>query len=76
MQTITGKVISIKMNQTVIVQVDRQVAHPKYHKQMHRITKYHVHVTVPVQLGDQVKINKIKPMSKTKHWIVAEVVKV
>ncbi len=72
MQTITGKVISNKMHQTVVVQVDRQVAHPKYHKRMRRTTKYHAHVTADVKVGDVVKIVQVRPISKTVNWRVVE----
>ena len=72
MQTIIGKVTSIKMNQTAVVQVDRHMAHPKYRKRMRRSTKYHAHMPDPVQVGDVVKITQVKPVSKTKHWLVME----
>lgn len=72
MQTIIGKVTSIKMNQTAVVQVDRHVAHPKYRKRMRRSTKYHAQMPDPVQVGDVVKIAQVKPVSKTKHWLVVE----
>lgn len=74
MQTITGKVISTKMNQTVVIQVDTHVAHPKYSKRMRRTTKYHAHVTIPVSTGDVVKIVQVAPISKTKTWQVTEVI--
>lgn len=75
MQSVVGKVISTKMKQTVVVKVDRLVAHPKYHKQMRRSTKYHAHVTIPVTVGDMVRIHQVRPISKTTHWLVAEVIK-
>lgn len=75
MQNIVGKVISIKMKQTVVVSVDRLITHPKYTKRMRRSTKYHAHVTIPVILGDIVSIRQVRPISKTKHWQVVEVIK-
>jgi len=75
MQSVVGKVISTKMKQTVVVKVDRLVAHPKYHKRMRRSTKYHVHVTIPVIVGDMVCIVQVRPISKTTHWLVAQVIK-
>ncbi len=75
MQNVVGKVISIKMKQTVVVSVDRLFTHPKYTKRMRRSTKYHAHVTIPVILGDIVSIRQVRPISKTKHWQVVEVIK-
>lgn len=75
MQSVVGKVKSIKMKQTVVVSVDRLISHPKYTKRMRRSTKYHAHVTIPVALGDLVSIRQIRPISKTKHWQVMEVIK-
>ena len=75
MQNVVGKVKSIKMKQTVVVQVDRLVAHPMYHKQMRRSTKYHAHMTNPVAAGDMVRIHQVRPISKTVHWQVEEVIK-
>ncbi len=76
MKIIIGKVISAKMLNTVVVQVDTQVAHPKYSKRLRRTSKYHAHVTIPVKEGDLVKIHQIKPVSKTKTWQVDEVIQV
>ena len=73
MQQIIGKVISTKMHQTVVVQVDTLVPHPKYDKRLRRSTKYHAHVIIPVKTGDVVKMRSIRPMSKTKTWQVEEV---
>ncbi len=67
---IIGKVISTKMQDTVVVAVTRQVAHPRYHKRIQHTTKYHAHATVPLAVGDTVKIVQIRPVSKTVQFKV------
>jgi small subunit ribosomal protein S17 len=75
MRTLNGKIISIKMNQTVVVLTERLIKHPIYHKQLRRSKKYHAHAEQKLAVGDEVKIGEIKPMSKTKTWKVIEVTK-
>lgn len=71
----TGIVVSDKMKQSVVIEVDRLVAHPKYLKQMHRTTRYHADNQVSAKLGDLVKFVACKPMSKTKFYKVKEILK-
>jgi small subunit ribosomal protein S17 len=69
-----GTVISDKMDKTVIVGVERQVAHPLYGKKMKRTKKYYAHDEESVaHVGDTVRIVETRPLSKTKRWRVAEV---
>ena len=79
MRTLSGKIISIKMNQTVVVLTERLVKHPIYHKQQRRSKKYHAHTElklgVKLGVGDEVKIGETKPISKTKTWKVIELIK-
>jgi small subunit ribosomal protein S17 len=75
MRTITGKVISDKIPQTVVVEVNRLERHPMYRKQMRRTKNFHAHNDKGAKTGDTVKLTEIKPMSKTKFWKVAEIVK-
>jgi small subunit ribosomal protein S17 len=75
MRTLNGKIVSTKMNQTVVVLVERLIKHPTYHKQLRRSKKYHAHNELIVTTGDEVVIGEIKPMSKTKTWKVIEIVK-
>lgn len=72
MQTITGKIVSDKMNKTVVVEVDRLVVHPKYHKRIKRTQKFHAHNEIGVKTGDTVRIAEVKPISATKSWKVVE----
>ena len=71
----TGKIVSDKMKQTVVIEVDRLVAHPKYLKQMHHTTRYHADNQTQAKTGDMVKFTACKPMSKTKFYKVIEIVK-
>ena len=69
-----GTVISDKMDKTVIVGVERSVAHPLYGKKMKRTKKYYAHdETSAAHVGDTVRIVETRPLSKTKRWRVVEV---
>ena len=73
---LTGKIISLKMNNTIVVEVTRKVAHPIYRKLLKKSSKYKVHSEgTNLNLGDSVKIVSIKPMSKEKYFKVLEVIK-
>lgn len=68
-RTVTGRVISNKMNKTVTVAVERQVAHPKYGKYVRKTTKLKVHDEQnQCQEGDLVEIQECRPISKMKAW--------
>ena len=75
MKTVTGTVISNKMQKTVVVEEVRLVAHPMYHKRTRKNTKYHAHDEVGVKIGDVVELVACRPISKTKAWKVKGVVK-
>jgi small subunit ribosomal protein S17 len=75
MKTITGKVISDKMVKTAVVEVERFVAHPIYHKRIRRTKNYHAHNEIGAKKGDVVKLVQSRPLSKTKKWLVNEIVK-
>ncbi|MFW6282947.1 MAG: 30S ribosomal protein S17 [Minisyncoccales bacterium] len=68
-----GKVVSDKMDKTVVVEVERSKQHPKYKKryQVHRKYKAHDEKN-EIKEGDQVVIEEIKPISKDKKWKVVE----
>jgi small subunit ribosomal protein S17 len=73
-KTQTGIVVSDKMDQTVVVQVDRLVRHPMYKKYVRRRAKYTAHdETNSCKVGDRVLIRETRPLSKTKRWRVSEV---
>lgn len=75
MKAITGKVVSDKMKQTVVVEIVRFVEHSMYKKRIRRTKKFHAHDDMGAKLGDTVKLAEHKPMSKTKNWKVIEIVK-
>ena len=75
-KTLQGTVTSQKMNKTITVVVGRRQKHPKYGKFINLSTKYHVHDEKEVSNeGDIVLIKECKPISKTKSWILVDVIK-
>ena len=74
-RTMIGKVVSDKMDKTIVVMIERSVKHPKYGKIMKRRTKLHAHDENQVcQIGNIVKIRESRPLSKTKSWVLVEVI--
>ena len=71
-----GVVISDKMDKTITVQVDRVSRHPVYNRSIRKATKFKAHdETNTAKLGDVVRIQETRPLSKTKRWRLVEVVK-
>jgi len=69
-----GRVISNKMNKTVVVAVERSVVHPIYRKVLRRMTKLKAHDEQNAcNIGDRVRMIETRPISKQKHWRVVEV---
>ena len=74
-RTLTGKVVSDKMNKTVTVLVERKVTHPLYGKIIRRSPKFHVHDEGnECHPGDIVLIQECRPLSRTKSWRVTQLV--
>ncbi|MDQ7997781.1 MULTISPECIES: 30S ribosomal protein S17 [Rhodanobacteraceae] len=73
-RTLTGRVISNKMDHTVTVLIERQVQHPLLGKIIRRSTKLHAHDETGANEGDLVRIAECRPLSKTKHHRVVEIV--
>ena len=74
-RTVVGKVVSDKMKKTIVVVVERTVKHPKYGKIMRRRTKLHAHDENQVcKIGNTVKLRESRPLSKTKTWVLVEVI--
>ena len=68
-----GRIVSDAMEKTVVVSVERQMAHPLYGKQVKRQKKYHAHdETNEFRKGDLVVIEETRPLSKKKRWRVVE----
>lgn len=73
---LTGKVISDKMDKTIVVEVKRTYTHPLYHKVMHAKKKYKVHdESGTAKVGDIVEIYEGRPVSKTKYMYLDHVLK-
>ena len=74
-KTRTGLVVSDKMQKTVVVAIERRVAHPVYGKMMVRTTKLKAHDEEnSAKQGDRVRIMETRPLSKDKRWRVVEIV--
>ncbi len=74
-RTLTGRVVSDKMQQTVTVLIERRVKHPVIGKMVLRSKKYHAHVVNDeAKTGDLVQIEECTPISKTKAWRVTQVI--
>jgi len=70
-----GVVVSDAMDKTVTVSVERQFSHPLYGKGMKRTKRYHAHDEKnEYRVGDTVRITETRPLSKTKHWRVIELI--
>ncbi|OGE30877.1 30S ribosomal protein S17 [Candidatus Daviesbacteria bacterium RIFCSPHIGHO2_01_FULL_44_29] len=68
-----GRVVSVKMTNTAVVLVETSKRHPLYNKTYLRSSKYLAHDLLNVAEGDIVEIEKIRPISKRKHWQVVKV---
>jgi small subunit ribosomal protein S17 len=74
-RTLTGRVLSDKMDKTVTVLVERRVKHPLYGKIITRSKKYHAHDEQnEFKQGDTVLIEECRPLAKTKAWRVAKLI--
>ena len=70
-----GRVVSDKMDKSIVVAIERTVKHPIYGKYVKRTTKVHAHdENNECGLGDSVEIAECRPMSKTKSWTLVAVV--
>lgn len=69
-----GLVVSDKMQKTVVVAVENRSAHPKYGKIVVKTQRYKVHDEENTcKVGDRVRIQETKPLSKTKRWQITEI---
>ncbi len=70
-----GEVISNKMTKTIIVQVERRFPHPRYKKVVTGYKKFYAHdEKSEAKVGDRVRIQETRPLSKTKRWRLVAVV--
>jgi small subunit ribosomal protein S17 len=73
-RTETGRVVSNKMEKTVVVVVERRKQHPIYKKVMKRSVRFMAHDEMGAQEGDTVRIIESRPISANKRWRVIEIV--
>ena len=70
-----GLVVSNKMDKTAVVAVVERKPHPLYRKTVQRTSKLHVHdETNDLNIGDRVRVQETRPLSKQKRWRLAEIV--
>ena len=73
---LVGVVVSDRMTKTVVVRVSRLVRHPVYQRVIHRSKKFKVHDEgIKPQVGDEVRIEETRPISKEKCWRLVEVIR-
>lgn len=74
-KTQIGVVVSDKMDQTRVVEVERMFAHPLYQKRIKKHKKIYVHDPKNVaKVGDKVRAMETRPISKLKRWVLVDVV--
>ena len=70
-----GRVVSDKMDKTIVVAVETKVRHPLYGKTVNRTTKFKVHdENNEAKINDRVSIMETRPLSKDKRWRLVEIV--
>ena len=75
LRTLTGRVVSNKMNKTIAVEIERLVKHPRYGKYIRRTTKLLAHDEAnESREGDTVTIAECRPLSRSKSWRLVSVV--
>lgn len=74
-RTLTGKVVSDKMDKTITVLIERRVKHPIYGKIVNKSTKLKAHdESNDCSIGDVVTIEESRPLSKSKSWALQKIV--
>ena len=70
----TGSVVRVKQDKTAVVEMVWKQRHRLYRKQVRRVARFHVHDPEnQCQLGDLVRIEETRPISKTKHWRLLDI---
>lgn len=70
-----GEVVANKMAKTITVRVERRFPHPKFKKVVTGYKKFHAHdETSQAKVGDRVRIEETRPLSRTKRWRLVEIV--
>ncbi len=74
-QTKSGKVVSDKMDKTIVVRVERQFMHPLYKKTVRKHKRFKAHdENNEANIGDTVQIIECRPLSKDKKWILKKII--
>ena len=74
-KTRVGRVVSDKMDKTIVVAIEDNVRHPKYGKIIKRTVKIHAHdANNECGIGDKVEVMETRPLSKTKRWRLVEII--
>jgi small subunit ribosomal protein S17 len=72
--TKVGRVVSDKMQKTIVVEVERRVQHAQYTRTIKRTSRFHAHDEAgAAKVGDRVRIEETRPMSKLKRWRLREI---
>ena len=73
-RTVSGRVVSNKMDKSIVVLIERRVKHPVYGKYITRSSKVHAHdANNECNEGDSVTIKEVRPISKTKTWALVSI---
>ena len=74
-KTRVGKVVSDKMDKTIVIAIADNVKHPTYGKIIKRTVKIHAHAeNTECGIGDTVKVMETRPLSKSKRWRLVEII--
>ena len=74
-KTLVGKVVSNKMDKTIVVAMEDSVKHPLYNKIVKRTVKFKAHdENNECNIGDRVRVMETRPLSKDKRWRVVEII--
>jgi small subunit ribosomal protein S17 len=75
-KTLVGMVVSTKMAKTIVVEVNRQKAHPLYRRVVNRSRRFYAHdEEQTAHTGDLVRIEETRPLSRLKRWTLRDIVK-
>jgi small subunit ribosomal protein S17 len=75
-KTVVGNVVSTKMNKTIVVEVERRKAHPLYRRVVRMTKKFYAHdENNTAHVGDVVRLEETRPLSKLKRWKLQEIIR-
>src|SRR3954451_21063955 len=75
-KTVVGNVVSTKMHKTIVVEVERRKAHPLYRRVIRTTKKFYAHDEQnTAHVGDVVRLEETRPLSKLKRWKLQEIIR-